>query len=121
MLTLLTNRLAKEGIHNVTPILGTNQDARLTSASVDLAILVDVYHEFDYPYEMMTGLVRSLKPGGRIALVEFRGEDPSVPIKELHKMTQAQVRKEMSVHALEWVETLNELPWQHVIVFRKKS
>ena len=121
MLTLLTNRLAREGIRNVIPVLGTNQDARLTPASIDLAILVDVYHEFDFPYEMMAGLVRALKPGGRVAFVEFRGEDPSVPIKELHKMSQVQVRKEMTVHPLEWVQTLNDLPWQHVIVFRKKS
>jgi SAM-dependent methyltransferase len=121
MLTLLTNTLAQEGLRNVTPILGTIQDPRLPAASIDLAVLVDVYHEFDHPFEMMTGLVRALKPGGRIAFVEFRGEDPKVPIKELHKMTEAQVKKEMAVHALEWVRTFGDLPWQHVIVFRKKS
>jgi SAM-dependent methyltransferase len=121
MLTLLTNTLTKEGLRNVTPILGTIQDPRLPPASIDLAVLVDVYHEFDHPFEMMTGLVRALKPGGRIAFVEFRGEDPKVPIKELHKMTEAQVKKEMAVHALEWIRTFGDLPWQHVIVFRKKS
>ena len=84
-------------------------------------MLVDVYHEFDHPFEMMTGLVRALKPGGRIAFVEFRGEDPKVPIKELHKMTEAQVKKEMAVHSLEWIRTFGDLPWQHVIVFRKKG
>ena len=121
MLTLLTNTLTKEGLRNVTPILGTIQDPRLPAASIDLVVLVDVYHEFDHPFEMMTGLVRALKPGGRIAFVEFRGEDPKVPIKELHRMTEAQVKKEMAVHALEWIRTFGDLPWQHVIVFRKKS
>jgi ubiquinone/menaquinone biosynthesis C-methylase UbiE len=65
-------------------------------------------------------MLRALKPGGRIVFVEFRGEDPNVPIKLLHKMTEAQVKKEMSLHDVEWVETISKLPWQHVIVFRKK-
>jgi len=121
MLDLLTNKMAELNVHNVKAVLGGVRDPKLTRASVDLALLVDVYHEFDYPYEMIQGICASLKPGGRIAFVEFRGEDTKVPIKLLHKMTEAQVRKEMSVHPLEWVETSEVLPWQHIIIFRKLS
>jgi hypothetical protein len=88
---------------------------------VDLILLVDVYHEFDHPFEMVAAMVKALKPGGRIVFVEFRGEDPTLRIKRLHKMTEAQVRKEMSMQPLEWVETIGTLPQQHVIVFRKKA
>jgi len=119
MLTLLTNRLAVEGITNVVAIRGSIQDPRLPEASVDLALMVDVYHEFSFPYEMMQAIVRGLKPGGRVVFVEYRAEDPEVPIKPLHKMTEAQVRKEMSVHALEFVKNPADLPRQHVLIFRK--
>ena len=90
-------------------------------AAVDLILMVDVYHEFDHPFEMVAAMCHSLKPGGRIVFVEFRGEDPNMPIKLVHKMTEAQVRKEMSIHPLDWVETIGTLPQQHIIVFRKKS
>jgi SAM-dependent methyltransferase len=119
MLDLLTNRLAAEGIVNVKPVRGTVSDPKLGPATVDLILLVDVYHEFDHPLEMVEALCRALKPGGRMVLVEFRAEDPGVPIKRVHKMTEAQVRREMSVHPLEWVETVGTLPQQHVIIFRK--
>ncbi len=121
MLDLLTNQMARAGLRNVKPILGTITDPKLPEASVDLALMVDVYHEFDHPFEMMQAITRALKPGGRVVFVEFRGEDPNVPIKPLHKMTEAQVKKEMSALALEWVETLNVLPRQHILVFRKSS
>ena len=120
MLDVLTNKLAAEKIFNVKPVLGTITDPKLALAAVDLILMVDVYHEFDHPFEMVEAMVKSLKPGGRIVFVEFRAEDPNVPIKRVHKMTEAQVRKEMSVHPLEWVETIATLPRQHVIVFRKK-
>jgi len=120
MLELLTNQMAEAGITNVRPILGTITDPKLPADSVDLALMVDVYHEFDHPWEMMHAITRSLKPGGRVVFVEFRGEDPDVPIKPLHKMTEAQVKKEMSALPLEWVETIGVLPRQHIIVFRKK-
>jgi ubiquinone/menaquinone biosynthesis C-methylase UbiE len=81
---------------------------------------VDVYHEFDHPFEMMANICQALKPGGRVVFIEFRGEDTQVPIKPLHKMTEAQVKKEMAVQPLEWVETIRSLPWQHMMVFRKK-
>ena len=121
MLDLLTNQMARLNLHNVKPILGTISDPKLPSDSVDLILMVDVYHEFDHPYEMVKAMTQSLKPGGRMVFVEFRGEDASVPIKPLHKMTEAQVRKEMAGFPLEWVETIETLPIQHVIIFRKSK
>lgn len=121
MLALLTNKLAAEKIINVKPALGTTTDPRLPADQLDLILLVDVYHEFDQPYEMTHALVRALKPGGRLVLVEFRGEDPKVPIKEVHKLTEAQARKEMALHPLEWVENISGLPWQHILVFRRRG
>ncbi len=121
MLELLTNKMAEAGVTNVVPILGTISDPRLPANSVDLALMVDVYHEFDHPFEMMQAITRGLKPGGRVVFVEFRAEDPKVPIKEVHKMSEAQVKKEMNQFPLEWVETLGVLPRQHIIVFRKRA
>lgn len=120
MLQILTNMLAPEGITNVIPTLGTVRDPKLPANTIDLALMVDVYHEFSYPYEMVDALCRALKPGGRLVFVEYRKEDKWVPIKELHKMSDAQVRKEMSVQPLKWEKTVSDqLPWQHFIEFRK--
>lgn len=121
MLELLTNNMASLGITNVTPVLGTVTNPLLPASSVDLALLVDVYHEFDFPREMMQGICRALGPGGRVVLVEFRGEDPNVPIKPLHKMTTAQVKTEMSDLPVDWSETIEVLPRQHIIVFTKRG
>jgi SAM-dependent methyltransferase len=93
----------------------------LPRGSLDLILMVDVYHEFDHPFEMVEAMCRALRPGGRMVFVEFRGEDPAVAIKLVHKMTEAQVRKEMAVQPLEWLETIRALPQQHIIVFRKKT
>ncbi|MSU60109.1 MAG: class I SAM-dependent methyltransferase [Pedosphaera sp.] len=120
MLDILTNKLAAEKVFNVRPVLGTITDPKLPRAAVDLILMVDVYHEFDHPFEMAQAMCRALKPGGRMVFVEFRGEDPDVAIKLVHKMTEAQVRKEMAAQPLEWVETIATLPQQHIIVFRKK-
>ena len=120
MLDLLTNKLAGIGITNVVPALGTIVDPKLPANSVDTIIMVDVYHEFDHPYEMTASMCRALKPGGRIVFVEFRGEDEKVPIKRVHKMTEAQVKKEMAPHPLAWKETISVLPWQHIIVFTRQ-
>jgi SAM-dependent methyltransferase len=120
MIELLTHKLAAENIFNVKTVLGTITDPKLPPDSVDLILMVDVYHEFDHPFEMVEAMCRALKPGGRMVFVEFRAEDPQVPIKRVHKMSEAQVRKEMSGHPLEWVETIGTLPQQHIIVFRKK-
>ena len=119
MLQILSTNLQRQGVSNVQTVLGTEQSPTLPDASLDLAILVDVYHEFSHPREMLSSLCRAMKAGGRVVFVEFRAEDPAVPIKPVHKMSEAQVRREMSVHPLTWVETLKELPWQHVIVFRR--
>ena len=121
MLLLLTNKLSGQGITNVVPILGTITDPKVPPAAADLVLMVDVYHEFSHPYEMMRAITQSLKAGGRVAFVEFRGEDPNVPINPLHKMTEAQVKKEMGEHPLEFVETVSKLPWQNIIVFRKRG
>jgi ubiquinone/menaquinone biosynthesis C-methylase UbiE len=121
MIKLLERQMSRRGAANVKPVLGELTDPGLPPGSIDLALMVDVYHEFEYPYEMLTAIVRALKPGGRLVFVEFRGGDAAVPIKPLHTMTEAQVRKEAAIHALEWVKTARDLPWQNAIVFRKLS
>jgi FkbM family methyltransferase len=121
MLQRIRARMEDEGRTNVTPVEGTIQDPRLPPDTLDAALMVDAYHEFSHPREMMTALVRSLKPGGRIYLVEYRKEDPSVPIKPLHKMSEAQARREMQAVGLEWVETLDMLPQQHFLIFEKPA
>lgn len=120
MMKMLEGGAKKAGLTNIKPVLGGLQSVNLPDSSIDLAILVDVYHELEYPFEVVDSLVRALKPGGRIAFVEYRLEDPRVPIKPLHKMSEVQVRKEASVHALVWERTARTLPWQHVVIFRKK-
>lgn len=120
MLDIIQKRMKERNIPNVKTVMGTIKDPKLPANSQDLILMVDVYHEFDFPFEMTTAMVRALKPGGRIVFVEYRGEDPDVPIKLVHKMTEKQVKKEMSIHPLQWVETIRVLPRQHVIIFRKK-
>jgi SAM-dependent methyltransferase len=121
MLAIMRQRMKKEKVRNIELIKGTESDPKLPANSVDLILLVDVYHEFSYPYEMTEAMVKSLKPKGRIVFVEFRKEDPNVPIKLVHKMFQKQVVKEMEPHALRYVNTLDILPWQHVIIFERKD
>ena len=118
----IINFLKKENkISNVEPILGEESNPNLPDNSVNLALMVDAYHEFAYPREMMLGIVKALKPDGRVVLVEYRGENPFVLIKGLHKMTQKQVKKEMSAVGLEWLETKSILPQQHILVFKKQN
>lgn len=119
MLDILAEKMAEENITNIKGILGTITDPKLPPNSVDLVIMVDVYHEFSHPYEMMQNICRGLKTGGRVVFVEYRLEDPNVPIKLLHKMSELQVIKEATPHPLSWVETFHDLPWQHVIIFEK--
>jgi ubiquinone/menaquinone biosynthesis C-methylase UbiE len=119
MLDLIRERAKARKIDNIQLILGKEKDPQLPVNSVDMILMVDVYHEFEYPYEMTEAMVKSLKPGGRIAFVEYRKEDPQVWIKLVHKMTEAQVRKEMAVHNLRWLKTHDLLPQQHIIVFEK--
>ena len=119
MLDIMRERAQERGINNVMLVRGTVQDPNLPSDSIDAALMVDAYHEFSHPREMMQALVEDLVPGGRVILIEYRKEDPSVPIKPLHKMSEAQVRKEMEAVGLEWVATKDMLPRQHFLVFRK--
>ncbi|HEV2949650.1 MAG TPA: class I SAM-dependent methyltransferase, partial [Gemmataceae bacterium] len=121
MLDIIRKRMKEQIVKNVEPIQGTITDPKLPANSVDTILMVDVYHEFDHPFEMTVAMVKALKPGGRMIFVEFRMEDPDVPIKLLHKMTQKQVIKEMEPHPLRWVKTLDVLPWQHIITFEKKG
>ena len=117
MLDELARNMKARKVNNVIGVLGTPDDPKLPEP-VDLVIMVDVYHEVSHPAEMMAAICRSLKPGGRVVLVEYRAEDPEVPIKPLHKMTEAQVKKEMSALPLEHVKTIRSLPRQHLIIFR---
>ncbi len=121
MLDLLKKKLADQKLTNVDLILGKEDDPKLPPDSIDLALLVDVYHEFEYPFEMTQHLSRALKPGGRIVLVEFRLEDAKVPIKRVHKMSEAQAIREMYAAGLHHKETIGILPWQHILVFQKRS
>ena len=119
MLDIVVARRQQTGITNVEPVLGTVDDPGLDANSVDLVLIVDAYHEFSYPYEMGMAIANALRPGGVLVLIEYRGEDRSVPIKPLHKMTQAQARLEMAEVGLEWERTEDFLPQQHFLVFRK--
>jgi SAM-dependent methyltransferase len=119
MLDFLKTRAAELGITNVVPHLGRIDSVELPPASLDAALMVDAYHEFSHPGEMLASLHRALKPGGKIYLLEFRGEDPRVPIKPLHKMTEAQARLELEAAGFRFVSNRRELPWQHFMVFER--
>ena len=119
MLAIIEERKKQSKADNVTTIQGTETDTKLPAASVDVVLFVDAYHEFSYPREMMESIVKALKPGGRVVQLEYRGEDPDVPIKRLHKMTVVQAKKEMAAVGLTWKETKDFLPQQHFLVFEK--
>ncbi|MEZ6132787.1 MAG: class I SAM-dependent methyltransferase [Planctomycetaceae bacterium] len=123
MLLRLQENARRKGLTNIVPIKGSQQSAALAPQSIDLAIMVDVYHEFEFPYEMMEQISQAIKPGGRVVLVEYRMEDPTVPIKLVHKMSQAQARKEVEQpeFGLKWTETIDALPRQHILVFTKQA
>jgi SAM-dependent methyltransferase len=122
MLDLIKARAKKERVTNVETVKGTETDPKLPSGELDLILLVDVYHEFSFPYEMTEKMLAALKPGGRLAFVEFRLEDPKVPIKLVHKMSERQVIREMEQFpALVHEKTIDTLPWQHVILFKKQA
>jgi len=120
MVALLQGLARQPELATIQPVQATNQDLHLAPASIDLAIMVDVYHELAFPQEVMGSLVRALKPGGRVVFVEYRAEDDTVPIKALHKMSEAQIKHEAAFFQLAWERTANTLPWQHVVFFRKK-
>lgn len=117
MLTLLEQRAAAQGVGNIKPILGTFTDPKLPKGKIDLILLVDVYHEFSHPEQMLAAMRESLSPNGVCALVEFRAEDPNVPIKPEHKMTKAQIMKEWPANGFKLVKEFEGLPWQHLMFF----
>ena len=118
MVELLRQQSAQPGLSNVVPTLGAADNVKLPANSIDLAVMVDVYHELAFPQEMMRSIVSALQPGGRIVLVEYRGEDPTVPIKRLHKMSKAQVILEMRQFPLRLERSSERLPLQHILVFK---
>lgn len=119
MLNIIEMRKKQAGIGNIETVLGSTTDPNLPAETVDLAFIVDAYHEFSHPFEMSQAIFAALKPGGRLVLIEYRGEDASVPIKRLHKMTQQQVRKEMQALGFRWEGTRDFLPQQHFMTFTK--
>lgn len=121
MLEDLRRSMRERAVTNVVAVLGTERDPRLPEAGVDLVLMVDVYHEFAYPREMLAAIRRALKPAGRVAFVEYRAEDRSIPIKPLHKMTEAQVRREAESAGFRWIETVSGLPRQHLLLFQKPA
>jgi ubiquinone/menaquinone biosynthesis C-methylase UbiE len=119
MIAYLNERIKREGKKNIIPVLSTEKAVSLPANSVDLMLLVDVYHEFSFPYEMALSMLEALKPGGKLVLVEFRAEDPNVPIKTIHKMSQQQAVKEFKAAGFTFEKNTSNLPWQHCLIFRK--
>ena len=115
MLQMLARNAAEARLANIRPVLGTPIDPRLPAGAIDMMLCVDVYHEFSHPEAMLAKIKESLAPDGQLVLVEFRGEDPAVPIKPLHKMTKAQVRAELEPAGFEMVREFDRLPWQHLL------
>jgi ubiquinone/menaquinone biosynthesis C-methylase UbiE len=120
MLDILKRRMSNEGIENVVPVLGAPDDPRLPAGSIDLALMVDVYHELAAPQVFVRRLREALKPDGRLVLIEFRKEDPRVPIQEVHKMSVDQVRQELGAEGYAIDKVIDVLPWQHIIVLKAK-
>jgi len=121
MVNLLQTGVKRLGLSQIDVKLSAVDDIKLPKNSIDMAIMVDVYHELAFPYEVMSSIMQALKPRGRIVFVEYKAEDARVPIKTLHKMSEAQIKREAGVFALEWERTVSTLPWQHVVVFRKRE
>jgi ubiquinone/menaquinone biosynthesis C-methylase UbiE len=120
MLAVINQQKAKQGVENVNMILGGEKSPNLPENSIDKVLMVDVYHEFNYPYEMLLSIKSSLKNNGKIYLIEYRAEDPLIPIKPIHKMTEKQAVKEFEIAGFRLIENIENLPWQHCMVFEKK-
>lgn len=119
MLAMLASRLQKEGVRNVTLVQGTVDDPKLPAASIDLILLVDVYHEFSQPQIMLRRMREALKPGGRLVLLEYRKEDPSVPIRPEHKMSVAEAKLEVEAEGYTLSRVDSALPRQHILIFTR--
>lgn len=120
MLTMLKKRAADAGVDNVVPVLGKFWDPNLPANSIDVALIVDAYHEFSHPARMLRGIYKALKPDGVVVFLEYRTEDPKVPIKRLHKMSKAQVDKELTANGFKLVKSFDDLPWQHMLWYGKE-
>jgi ubiquinone/menaquinone biosynthesis C-methylase UbiE len=120
MIAYLNARIKQEKLSRIVPILSTEQKVSLPENTIDMMLLVDVYHEFSFPYEMALSMRAALKPGGKLVLVEFRAEDPTVPIKTIHKMSEAQAIKEFKAAGFTFDKNIDNLPWQHCMVFTKQ-
>jgi ubiquinone/menaquinone biosynthesis C-methylase UbiE len=120
MLSILKRRLRQTKLANVEPILGTEQDPKLPSNSCDAILLVDVYHEFSKPQEMLQKLKEALKDDGRLILLEYRKEDPYVPIRPEHKMSVKEAKLEVEGEGFTLQKVMEDLPWQHILIFKKK-
>ena len=121
MLRLMRKRLERDNITNIEPVLGSETESKLPDQSVDMVVLVDVYHEFSEPRKMLASIRRALKPDGRLVLLEFRKEDPKVPIREEHKMSVAVVKQELAADGFTLDKLVTDLPWQHILFFKKKA
>lgn len=121
MIGIVRSKMAQQKVTNIEPVQSTISQTKLSPNSIDAALIVDAYHEFSHPLEMATSILESLKPGGKLVLIEYRLEDPNVPIKLLHKMTEKQAKKEMKVAGFKWEKTLKMLPQQHFMIFRKPT
>ena len=119
MIAYLNERIKQEKLSRIVPVLSTEQKLSLPENSIDMILLVDVYHEFSYPYEMALSMRAALKSGGKLVLVEFRSEDPTVPIKTIHKMSEAQAIKEFKAAGFSFDKNIDTLPWQHCMFFTK--
>jgi ubiquinone/menaquinone biosynthesis C-methylase UbiE len=120
MIAYLNARIKQEKLTRIVPVLSTEQKVSLPENTIDMMLLVDVYHEFSFPYEMALSMRAALKPGGKLVLVEFRAEDPTVPIKNIHKMSEAQAIKEFKAAGFAFDKNIDNLPWQHCMVFTKQ-
>ena len=120
MLMAIERTKESSKIRNVETILGSEKSVYLPKNSVDKILMVDVYHEFNFPVEMIASMKNALKPNGQLFLIEYRGEDSKVPIKKIHKMTEKQAVKEMEAAGFKLKENIDNLPWQHCMVFVKK-
>jgi ubiquinone/menaquinone biosynthesis C-methylase UbiE len=120
MIAYLNARIKQEKLSRIVPVLSTEQKVSLPENSIDMMLLVDVYHEFSFPYEMALSMRAALKPGGKLVLVEFRVEDPTVPIKTIHKMSETQAIKEFKAAGFAFDKNIDNLPWQHCMVFTKQ-
>ncbi len=120
MIAYLNARIKQEKLSHIVPVLSTEKNVALPENTVDIILLVDVYHEFSFPYEMALSMRSALKPGGKLVLVEFRAEDPTVPIKNIHKMSEKQSVKELKAAGFIFEKNMDNLPWQHCMVFTKQ-